>query len=233
MSEINRPEDRIDAPETAKASPESLRATEARQNSIENDLDSLPGSETTKLPEQIAKPSPEVLKDGSAPASEQKGSKMVQYDANLLTEGKRETSLEYKEIKSYPAEEANKWFSDNVDPEYKPPYKAGTEVKEIELTKDTTFARVYDNKPGGSGMYGSWLVKQEDIKGMSPEQIRDKLALPNTPIYRCDVEIQKGTRLREGTAAPVESWGSGGITQYDLMGQRVGSFENEQKLEGS
>lgn len=44
---------------------------------------------------------------------------------------------------------------------YKPPYKLDTVVKEIELTQDTIFVRVYDNMPGGSGMYGSWLMRQK------------------------------------------------------------------------
>lgn len=36
------------------------------------------------------------------------------------------------------------------------PNKPGTNVREIVLTRKTTFVRVYDKLPGGSGMYGSW-----------------------------------------------------------------------------
>lgn len=50
---------------------------------------------------------------------------------------------------------------DIIKPGYKPPYKLDTVVKEIELTQDTIFVRVYDNMPGGSGMYGSWLMRQK------------------------------------------------------------------------
>ena len=28
------------------------------------------------------------------------------------------------------------------------------------------------------------------------------------------------------------SWGNGGGTQYDLIGQRIGNFKNERRLEG-
>lgn len=142
-------------------------------------------------------------------------------------------TIKYKEIKTYSAEETNRWFVDNVKPDYKPPYKPGTLVKEIELTEKTTFVRVYDNMPDGSGMYGSWLMKADDIKGLTPLEIQDKFALPNTPKYMCDVELEAGTHIRVGEVNPLEGWGKGGGTQYDLIGQRVGDFKNERVLEGN
>ena len=35
----------------------------------------------------------------------------------------------------------------------------------------------------------------EDIEGLTPKQIQDKFALPQQPIYACDVEIPKGVVL--------------------------------------
>ena len=68
-------------------------------------------------------------------------------------------------------------------PDYKRlPYNHGTLVKKIELTENTTFVRVYDNMPDGSGMYGSWVMKADDIKGLTPLEIQNKFALPNTPL---------------------------------------------------
>ncbi len=141
-----------------------------------------------------------------------------------------ETTL-YKEIKKYPAESANKWFSVNVKANYKPPYKYGTSVKEIVLIEDKTFVRVYDKTPKGSGMYGNWILEKSDIDGLSPTEIQNKFALPNTPKYICDVKLKAGTRIRKGIANQVEEWGSGGGTQYDLIGQRIGEFINERLLE--
>lgn len=135
-----------------------------------------------------------------------------------------------KEVNSFTAEETNRWFVNNVRSDYKPPYKPGTVVKEIELTEDTVFVRVYDNDPGGSGMYGSWVMKAKDIEGLTPKQIQDKFALPNTPKYRCDVELDAGTHIRVGEVNPLDGWGSGGGTQYDLIGQRVGNFVREKLL---
>ena len=142
-------------------------------------------------------------------------------------------TFKYKEVKTFTAEETNQWFIDNVKPDYKPPYKPGTIVKEIELTENATFVRVYDNMPDGSGMYGSWVMKAEDIEGLTPLEIQNKFALPNTPKYVCDVELEAGTHIRVGEVNPLDGWGSGGGTQYDFIGQRLGDFKNERLLEGN
>jgi len=142
-------------------------------------------------------------------------------------------NIKYNEIKIFTAEETNQWFIDNIKPDYKPPYKPGTVVKEIELLEDTTFVRVYDKMPDGSGMYGSWVMKAEDIEGLTPLEIQNKFALPNTPRYICDVELDAGTHIRLGEVNSVDGWGNGGGIQYDLIGQRIGEFGNERLLEGN
>ena len=68
-------------------------------------------------------------------------------------------------------------------------------------------------------------------EGLKPLEIQNKFALPNTPKYVCDVELEAGTHIREGEVNPLEGWGSGGGTQYDLIGQRIGNFKNERLLE--
>ena len=142
-------------------------------------------------------------------------------------------TIKFNEVKTFTAEETNQWFIDNVKPDYNPPYKPGTLVKEIELTENTTFVRVYDNMPDGSGMYGSWVMKADDIKGLTPLEIQNKFALPNTPKYICDVELEAGTHIRVGEVNPLDGWGNGGGTQYDLIGQRIGDFKNERLVEGN
>ena len=158
--------------------------------------------------------------------------KNLQSDPYIMSEGGTST-FKYTEVKTFTAEETNQWFIDNVKPDYKPPYKPGTIVKEIELTENTTFVRVYDNMPDGSGMYGSWVMKAEDIEGLTPLEIQNKFALPNTPKYVCNVELEAGTHIRVGEVNPLDGWGSGGGTQYDLIGQRIGDFKNERLLEGN
>ncbi len=130
--------------------------------------------------------------------------------------------------KEYDASKANKWWK--VEMGYdNAPYTPKTTVKEIILTKDTNFVRVYDGKI--SGQYGGWLMRESDIAELTAEQIKDKFALPATPRYKTDVKIQpSGTKLRTGEVNPLEGWGRGGGTQYDLMGQRIGEFTNERLL---
>ena len=155
----------------------------------------------------------------------------LRYFAGDVVEGGT-GAFKYIEVKTFTAEETNQWFIDNVKPDYKPPYKPGTVVSEIELTGNTTFVRVYDNMPDGSGMYGSWVMKAADIEGLTPLEIQNKFALPNTPKYVCDVELEAGAHIRVGKVNPLEGWGSGGGIQYDLIGQRIGNFKNERLLGG-
>ncbi len=136
----------------------------------------------------------------------------------------------YKVVNLYDAQDSNQWFIDHIDANYQPPYKLGTTVVEIELAESTTFVRVYDHLPDRSGMRGSWMMRAEDIKGLSPIEIQDKFALPNTPKYICDVELEAGTHMRIGIANSLQNWGTGGGIQYDLMGQRVGIFKNERLI---
>ena len=128
------------------------------------------------------------------------------------------------------ADEINNWWK--VEKGYdKPPYKPGTVVQEVELQETTTFVRVYDDV--NSFQKGGWVMKKEDIAGLTPAQIKDKFALPEIPKYITDVTIPGGTKVRVGEANEVSGWGKGGGTQIDLMGQRgIGEeFSNPRPLE--
>ncbi len=122
---------------------------------------------------------------------------------------------------------ANKWWQEEMNYD-NPPYLPKSKVQHIKLEEDTKFCRVYDGV--NSGMFGGWVMKSSDIEGLTPEQIQDKFALPQCPKMMCDVTIPKGTEMRTGLCNPLEGWGKGGGTQFDLMGQRVGTFENERAL---
>ena len=63
------------------------------------------------------------------------------------------------------------------------------------------------------------------------ETIRDKFALPVVPEYVTDVTLPAGARVRVGEANPLDGWGSRGGIQIDLMGQRIGIFENPRLLQ--
>ena len=131
----------------------------------------------------------------------------------------------YKIVGEQTTEESNNYWKSigYTDAPYKPNQKAQI----IELTKDTKFVRTYDGE--NSGMYGSWIMKYDDIKGLTPEQIADKFALPQVPKYMCDCTLPAGTQLRTGECNPLYGWKGGG-QQVDLMGARVGKFDNEREI---
>ena len=135
--------------------------------------------------------------------------------------GKKAT---YKILNTSSAEDVNKIFKDTMG--YEPPYKPETGVTEIQLTENATYVRVYDKV--NSRMQGGWVMKSEDIAGLTPQEIQNKFALPNTPKYICDVNLEAGTRLRTGEVNPLFGFDGGG-QQYDLIinGKNVGTFTNE------
>jgi hypothetical protein len=108
------------------------------------------------------------------------------------------------------------------------PYENGSRAREIVLEKETLFVRVH----GEGNQARSWMMRPEAIKGLTPQQIKDKFALPELPKYVSDVHVPAGTRLRAGTAGKQESWGEGGGTQYELKEKLPDSaFRNRRPLQ--
>ena len=66
------------------------------------------------------------------------------------------------------------------------------------------------------------------IADRNTQEIQNKFALPNTPKYICDVNLEAVTRLRTGEVNPLFGFDGGG-QQYDLIinGKNVGTFTNE------
>ena len=151
-----------------------------------------------------------------------KGAESAAEDAGKVVESGGKTT--YKILNTSSAEDVNKIFKDTMG--YEPPYKPGTSVTEIQLTENATYVRVYDKV--NSRMQGGWVMKAEDIVGLTPQEIQNKFALPNTPKYICDVNLEAVTRLRTGEVNPLFGFDGGG-QQYDLIinGKNVGTFTNE------
>ncbi len=112
----------------------------------------------------------------------------------------------------------------------RPPYKLGGKVQSIELTENTSFVRVYSKNP--FRMEGSWVMRKEDLTGLTPKEIKNKFALPDEPRYMCEIELPKGTRMHKGIANEVDGWGRGGGMQYDLRFKNVEGFKNETIING-
>jgi predicted ribonuclease toxin of YeeF-YezG toxin-antitoxin module len=109
-----------------------------------------------------------------------------------------------------------------------PPYSKKTVVQDITLQANHKFVRVYDGET--SGLKGGWVMDVEDIRGLTPEQIKEKFALPKIPKYIGEVDLLKGSNIRIGKAGPI--YGSdGGGRQFDLKQQRMGKFKEIGKIE--
>lgn len=125
---------------------------------------------------------------------------------------------------SLSAEEANR---PHIEAGNRPPYAAGTSARDIVLDKDRVFARVH----GDGNQARSWMMRAEDIKGLTPQQIKDKFALPDLPKYVSDVHVPAGTPIRVGEVGAQQGWGAGGGTQYELLKRLPeAAFKNRRPL---
>lgn len=111
---------------------------------------------------------------------------------------------------------------------YKSPYKEKTVVQNITLTEDTKFVRVYDGV--NSNLEGGWVMRAEDIKGLTPKEIQAEFALEYEPIFIGEVELKAGDTIRLGEVGPNFGYDGGGI-QIDLQQQWIGDFTELGKIE--
>ena len=123
------------------------------------------------------------------------------------------------------AESVNDWWEERG---YKAPYKEKTVVQNITLTEDTKFVRVYDGV--NSNLKGGWVMRAEDIKGLTPTEIQAKFALEYEPIFIGEVELKAGDTIRLGEVEPNFGFDGGGI-QIDLQQQWIGEFTELGKIE--
>ena len=123
------------------------------------------------------------------------------------------------------AESVNDWWEERG---YKAPYKEKTVVQNITLTEDTKFVRVYDGV--NSNLKGGWVMRAEDIKGLTPTEIQAKFALEYEPIFIGEVELKAGDTIRLGEVGPNFGFDGGGI-QIDLQQQWIGEFTELGKIE--
>lgn len=104
---------------------------------------------------------------------------------------------------------ANKEYTDRGK---QPPYTKGTKTITFKTTKPTEFVRVHvaDNQQG------AFLMKESDVAGLTPEQIKTKFALPQVPTHISKVTVPAGTTIRVGHTG--ENFGAlGGGVQFELL----------------
>ena len=89
------------------------------------------------------------------------------------------------------------------------------------------YVRMYT--PGSSNAGGPWIMRASTVRGLTPEQLRDRFALPFPVTYITNVLVPAGTCLMNGPAGPILDtfpaippatagpWGNGGAQQTRLI----------------
>lgn len=111
------------------------------------------------------------------------------------------------------------------------PFDASKEIFDVVLKKDEQFVRVFSSKLNNKT--GDFLVKAEEIKGLTPVQIKNRLALDYVPDMMVDVNVPSGTTLRGGVAAERKSVNAAGGGNQVQLQERIdeSNFTNARKLE--
>ena len=103
------------------------------------------------------------------------------------------------------------------------PFDLNTAVTEIVLTKPQHFVRLYA-PASGSSPNGVWIIRSEYVRGLTPEQLKDRFALPSLPTNIVNVDLPaspdpatgKDYALWTGIAGPTAGFGNGGGVQIEL-----------------
>ena len=133
-----------------------------------------------------------------------------------------------KVVENSTPEEANLYWRENAGYTNKP-YDENYEVKLVKNNGEK-FVRVYTPSMG-TRKTSAWFMREDDIIGLTPEEIKDKFALPYTPTHVVDVKIGSVT-IRTGVVKEVEGWGKGKGQQFDTNGTRLSEkqFINEREI---
>ena len=101
-------------------------------------------------------------------------------------------------------------------------------MREFVAGREMRFVRVH----GEGNKARSWMMRADEVEGLSAAQIRNKFALPDVPTHISDVHVPAGTKIRAGKVAPQEGWGIGGAYQYELLQRlRESAFRNTRPLQ--
>jgi hypothetical protein len=99
---------------------------------------------------------------------------------------------------------------------WSPPYSSSSQARTFTTVSAMEFVRVTTGNP-----QGAFLVRSNEISGMTPQQIQVHLALPDVPTHILNVTVPAGTRMQVGFVAPQPNFGvetRGGI-QYQILDQ--------------
>lgn len=145
---------------------------------------------------------------------------------NDASVGKGLSTIKIKDVKSISAKDANASF---IEKGWNAPYDSSTQVRQFTTANNVQFVRVHTSNNVG----GQFMVRSDEIKGMTPQQIQQHLGLPTVPTHISDVKVPAGTKMQVGTVAPQPDFGAPnkGGTQYQLLDKiPLESFYNTRPL---
>lgn len=95
-----------------------------------------------------------------------------------------------------------------------PPVAAGTKAYNVEAG-NYQYARVF--KEGINKPKSSFILRADDIQGLSASEIAEKYALPQVPDKIVYLQMPSDISLEVSIVGPQESWGTlGGDAQYAI-----------------
>jgi hypothetical protein len=126
-------------------------------------------------------------------------------------------------LREVEASDANRGFG-------RPPYDPSRPIIDSISDGSTQYVRVYNTGPNSS-QAGQWMMRADDIRGLSPQQIQDRFDLPELPTHITDVNPPQGVVIRTGTVNAGNFGGAGGGIQFQLRGRiPESSFANPRPL---
>lgn len=117
-----------------------------------------------------------------------------------------------------------KW-DPNIIPGVTDPFDTRYSVSEVQPSAPMYFVRVYTEP--NSGPLGSFIVRASLVRGLTPEQIRDILALPELPQKIDHVKVPGlgkyalWTGIAGKIMSPGHEWGNGGGLQTKIIGKET------------
>ena len=131
------------------------------------------------------------------------------------------------DVKAIAAHEANSRFPRDL--RWEPPFSTGSQVREFKTNKELDFVRVFTDREKGG-----FMVRAEEISGMTPAEIQKHLALDAVPTHMIDVKVPPHTPMLTGYVGPQPQFGftsTGGIQYYVPNWPQMNvRFENPRQL---
>ncbi|MDM7943954.1 MAG: DUF637 domain-containing protein, partial [Hydrogenophaga sp.] len=95
------------------------------------------------------------------------------------------------------------------------PFVPGSSIVEIEIEQGAKFVRVFG---GDSPQGGTWIMRADDVVGLTPQQIASKYALPQVPTKITDVRLPSGVKIEASVAGAISPNASQGVFTGDNGG---------------